>query len=81
MKTLFKHWQVVSNPVACREEMLAYDFTRQVATTHQINSDLYEQAIETFGEKGVVDMLVLAGHYMTVSALLNTFEVPAPVSQ
>ncbi len=64
-----------------KEEMLAHDFTRQLATTHQVNSELYQQALETFGEKGVVDMLVLAGHYMTVSALLNTFAVPAPVSQ
>ena len=64
-----------------KEETLAYDFTQHLATTHQINSELYQQAIETFGEKGVVDMLVLAGHYMTVSALLNTFEVPAPISK
>ena len=64
-----------------KEEMLAHDFTRQIATVHHISSDLYQQALETFGEKGVVDMLALAGHYMTVSAFLNTFAVPAPVSQ
>ena len=64
-----------------KEEMLAHDFTQQIATTHQIPPDLYQQALETFGEQGVVDMLVLAGHYMTVSAVLNTFAVPAPVSQ
>ena len=64
-----------------KEEMLAHDFIRQFTTAHHISSDLYQQALETFEEEGVVDMLVLAGHYLTVSAVLNTFAVPAPVSQ
>jgi 4-carboxymuconolactone decarboxylase len=60
------------------EESVAYDFTHRLATTHQIDAELYEQAIVTFGEKGVVDMIYLAGQYMTISGLLNTFAVPAP---
>jgi 4-carboxymuconolactone decarboxylase len=63
-----------------KEEMLAHAFTQQFTTMHHISSDLYQQALETFEEQGVVDMLVLAGHYMTVSAVLNAFAVPAPVS-
>lgn len=64
-----------------KEELMACDFTRQLATTHQINTDLYQQAVETFGENGVMDMLVLAGQYMIICNLLNTFSVPAPVSE
>ncbi len=60
------------------EESVAYDFTQRLATWHQIDAELYEQAIVTFGEKGVVDMIYLAGQYMTISGLLNTFAVPAP---
>lgn len=60
------------------EESVAYDFTHCLATTHQIDAGLYEQVIVTFGEKGVVDMIALAGQYMTISGLLNTFAVPAP---
>lgn len=60
------------------EESVAYDFTHRLATTHQIDVGLYEQVIVTFGEKGVVDMIALAGQYMTISGLLNTFAVPAP---
>jgi 4-carboxymuconolactone decarboxylase len=62
------------------EESVAYDFTHRLATTHQIDAGLYEQAIVTFGEKGVVDMIYLAGQYMTISGLLNTFAVPAPTA-
>ncbi|GAA4494821.1 carboxymuconolactone decarboxylase family protein [Hymenobacter ginsengisoli] len=64
-----------------QEERVAYDFTHRLVTTHQIEAELYEQAIVTFGEKGVVDMIYLAGQYMTVSGLLNTFAVPAPPAQ
>ncbi len=60
------------------EESVAYDFTQRLATQHQIDAELYEQAIVTFGEKGVVDMIYLVGQYMTISALLNTFAVPVP---
>jgi 4-carboxymuconolactone decarboxylase len=62
------------------EESVAYDFVHQLTTTHQIGNELYEQAIVTFGEKGVVDMIYLAGQYMTISGLLNTFAVPAPAA-
>ncbi|MBJ6143305.1 carboxymuconolactone decarboxylase family protein [Hymenobacter sp. BT559] len=62
------------------DEAVAYDFTHRLATTHQIDPALYEQAIVTFGEKGVVDMIVLAGQYMTIGGLLNTFAVPAPTA-
>ncbi|RZK18673.1 MAG: carboxymuconolactone decarboxylase family protein [Hymenobacter sp.] len=63
------------------EQAVAYDFTYRLATAHQLDAALYEQAIVTFGEKGVVDMIALAGQYMTISGLLNTFAVPAPSPQ
>lgn len=61
-------------------EALVHEFTRQLTTTHQIGPDLYQQATETFGEKGLFDMVLLAGQYMTVSALLNAFAIPAPTA-
>ena len=60
------------------DESVAHEFTRSLVANHQVDQELYLRAVETFGEKGVVDMIQLAGNYMTVSALLNTFEVPAP---
>lgn len=60
------------------DEALAYDFTYHLVATHQINPDLYRRAIEAFDEKGVFDLIALAGQYMSISALLNTFAVPVP---
>lgn len=62
------------------DEGVAYDLTHRLVTTHQVDAELYEQAVVTFGEKGVVDLIYLAGHYMTISGLLNTFAVPAPTA-
>lgn len=62
------------------EESVAYEVTHRLATTHHLDAGLYEQAIVTFGEKGVVDLIALAGQYMTISSLLNTFAVPAPTA-
>ena len=60
------------------DESVAHEFTRSLVADHKVDQELYARAAETFGEKGVVDMIYLAGNYMTISALLNTFEVPAP---
>lgn len=59
-------------------ENVAYDFTYRLATAHQIDDALYAQGLATFGEQGLVDLVCLAGQYMTISSLLNTFAVPAP---
>ena len=61
------------------EETLAHDFTQSLVADRKVDADLYRRAIETFREQGVFDMIALAGQYMTVSALLNAFAVPAPV--
>ena len=48
-----------------------------VAVEHRVEAGLYREAVGAFGEVGVIDMLHLAGLYMTVSSLLNAFAVPA----
>lgn len=60
------------------DESVAHEFTYALVKNHRVDRELYLRAVETFGEKGVVDLIYLAGNYMTVSGLLNAFEVPAP---
>ena len=48
---------------------VAHEFTRSLVADHKVDRELYLRAVEAFGEKGVVDMIYLAGNYMTVSAL------------
>lgn len=60
------------------EELAAHRFVRAVAKDHRVPSEVFAEAQRLFGHKGLVDMLHLAGLYMTVSSLLNAFEVPVP---
>jgi 4-carboxymuconolactone decarboxylase len=46
-----------------------------------VSQDLYSRAAATFGTAELVNMTFLIGHYLLTSALLNTFETPAPVQQ
>ena len=59
-------------------ELIAQKFVRAIAAEHRASPELYREALDAFGHKGLVDMLHLAGIYMTVSSLLNAFEVPEP---
>ncbi len=55
----------------------AYRFTHALVTRQQVPDDLYQSAVAAFG---VVDMIHLIGHYLTTSALLAAFAVPAPTA-
>jgi 4-carboxymuconolactone decarboxylase len=63
------------------DEMLAHYFTRQLITEHHVSQDLYSRAEAAFGKTELVNMTFLIGHYLLTSALLNTFETPAPDQQ
>ena len=60
------------------QESIAYRFTHTLTTKHGVDDALYRQAVTALGQKGVVDMLFLAGEYMTTCALLNALRIPAP---
>ena len=67
------------SPEGLREEELAAQrFTHQLVSEHAIDDDIYAAAQGVFGDKGLVEMLVLIGCYLSVCALLNAFAVPVP---
>lgn len=61
-----------------KEELLAQQFTKELALERTVSQEVFDQAKVVFGVRGVVDMVFLAGCYETVCSLLNTFAVPAP---
>jgi 4-carboxymuconolactone decarboxylase len=61
-------------------ELVAHRFARQLAAERRVDDDLYRKAKQAFGEEGLVDMIYLIGIYLVTCALLNGFEIPAPVS-
>jgi 4-carboxymuconolactone decarboxylase len=59
-------------------EASAYDFTHELTHTHRVGDATYAKAVDAFGETGIVDMVMLIGLYLTVSAIVNAFEIPVP---
>ncbi len=60
------------------DEIAVYELTHALTTTHKADSAVYSRAVEEIGMQGVADLIHLSGIYMTISTLLNAFEVPAP---
>ena len=61
-------------------EKLAARVARELATRHRIDDELYREAEEAFGPKGLFDIMAVMGVYQTVCSLLALFEVPAPTT-
>ena len=43
-----------------------------------MTGDAFAQMRKAFGDRGIVEMVLVAGAYHTVRGLLNRFEVPPP---
>lgn len=56
----------------------AYRLIDVLLRKHDVPERRYAEAVTALGVDGVVAAVQLAGHYMTVSALLNAFRIPAP---
>jgi len=55
-----------------------YNFIAELLKTKQVSDANFKAAKDRFGEKGVVDMIGLAGWYSTVSMALNVDRYPLP---
>ena len=60
------------------EEDLARRLTLALTVDHAVGDALYAEGLQRFGEKGLVDLVILAGCYHTVCGMLDLFAVPAP---
>ncbi len=60
------------------DEELVYDFCMTLHREHFIDDRLFKRAMETLGERGVVDLIAVNGFYGAVSMVLNVAEIPIP---
>ena len=60
------------------DQRAAHDFARQLAADRRVEEPVYQAAVDCLGERGVTDLIHLAGLYMATSAMLNAFAVPVP---
>jgi 4-carboxymuconolactone decarboxylase len=66
-----------ASPELNEEESVAQRFTLALTATRHVDDALYEDARRSFGDRGLVDLLLLAGCYQLVCGVLNAFAIPA----
>jgi 4-carboxymuconolactone decarboxylase len=60
------------------DEELVYEFSTTLQRKHFVDGALFKRAIETLGERGVIDLVAVSGFYVAVSMVLNVAEIPIP---
>lgn len=58
------------------DEALAYDICDELQRTHGLSDTTYARAVATFGERGLIDLIGLAGYFTTVSMVMNVARTP-----
>jgi len=68
-----------SSTAALQErEALIIDVVRAIYRAHTLSDELYAKAEATFGQSGLVEIVVLAGYYGLIGYVLNVFEADLP---
>lgn len=60
------------------DDVVVYEFARQIQETGQVDPDLYAQAVARWDAVGVVELTAVIGYYTMVSMTLNAHEIPMP---
>lgn len=58
------------------DEDLAYRFADDLLNNHRVADPLYQEAMDQFGEQGVIELNTAIGYYCLISLTLNNFDVP-----
>lgn len=60
------------------DEAVVYEYTRQLLLNGRVGDTAYQDARETLGDVGIVELTALVGYYTMVAMTLNAHEVPTP---
>jgi 4-carboxymuconolactone decarboxylase len=60
------------------DEAVLYDYCTELHNTKRVSDATYARAVQTFGERGAMEILGISGYYVLVSMVLNTAKVELP---
>jgi 4-carboxymuconolactone decarboxylase len=58
-----------------------YEYVTELQETHQVSDGTYGRVRRALGDRGLIEMSVLMGHYTNVAMTLITHQVPMPEGQ
>jgi 4-carboxymuconolactone decarboxylase len=62
------------------DETLVHDFLAELLDSHGVCDATFGRASDSFGERGVIDLVGLAGYFAAVCMVMNVAHTPAPAS-
>jgi len=60
------------------DDRLVIRVASRLVSDGRLNEELFKEAQDCLGEAGIVELVVLVGHYCLIAWLMNTFEIPIP---
>ncbi|MBK0127621.1 carboxymuconolactone decarboxylase family protein [Pantoea sp. S61] len=60
------------------DEWVIYHFCQQLHQQQKVSDATWQQAIDLWGEKGVVDLIGINGYYSFLSMIMNGAQTPVP---
>jgi 4-carboxymuconolactone decarboxylase len=60
------------------DEAALYDTLDEILRTHAVSDPTWARAIAAFKERGVIDLLAMAGYYSTLAMVMNAARTPLP---
>ncbi|MCB1646308.1 MAG: carboxymuconolactone decarboxylase family protein [Pseudomonadales bacterium] len=67
-----------SDPQVDEGDRVTWQLIHELIQTHQVAPETYDAAVACYGERGVAEIINVAGFYTGVCMTLNTFDVPLP---
>jgi 4-carboxymuconolactone decarboxylase len=55
------------------DELAIYDFVKELYRDRRVSDAVYKRVHKTLGNRGMVELVGILGHYVTVSMMLNVF--------
>ena len=60
------------------DETIVYDFVTELLRLQNVSDEAYARARDRFGERGIIDMVGVAGYYAFLSMMMNTARTAVP---
>jgi 4-carboxymuconolactone decarboxylase len=60
------------------DDKIVYQFCVELLNTYRVSQDTFIQALDTFGDKIVVELVAITGLYVTLAMLIGAFDFDTP---
>ncbi len=59
----------------CEDDAVVIDLGREIFSSKKVSANLFARARKRFGDRGLVELVMLMGNYAAVAAMLTAFDV------